>query len=54
MCDTFIPAEKLSKKARRQLNREKRRLWDIDPRTKVVQSKKRYSRKEKHVGRNDE
>jgi len=44
--DRFIPREKLSKKARRELDRAKRKGWNgIRPVTKKIESKKRYQRK---------
>ena len=43
----FIPKEKLSKKARKDLDRQKRVTWDFSPVTKTVESKKIYSRKRK-------
>ena len=49
----FVPREKMSKKARRQRDLEKRRLWDCPPVTRVVESRKRYSRKRKERGRED-
>ena len=41
----FIPREKLGKKARRQLDREKRATWGFSPATRKVESKKLYNRK---------
>ncbi len=41
----FIPKEKLSKKARRALDRERRRVWAFSPVTRTVENKKRYNRK---------
>ena len=43
----FIPRQKLGKKARKLLDREKRREWGLSPVTRRVESKKKYSRKEK-------
>ena len=40
----MIPKEKMSKKARREMNREKRTLWDMNPVTRVRESKKLYRR----------
>ena len=41
----FIPREKLSKKARRELDAQNRRTWDgLNPVTKVVENKKLYKR----------
>ncbi len=41
----FVPKDRMSKKARKEMNREKRVLWTVDPRTRVVESKKVYNRK---------
>ena len=41
----FIPEEKLSKKAKKELAKAKRTVWDRSPVTKRVESKKVYSRK---------
>lgn len=50
----FIPREKLSKKARGLVDREKRASWGLSPVTRRVESKKKYSRKGKpHVGYDD-
>jgi hypothetical protein len=43
--------EKLSKKEKKKVDREKRNTWDINPQTKVVGNKKgkgSYSRHPKH------
>ena len=50
----FIPREKLSKKARRQLDAGQRAAWAFSPVTRKVESKKVYSRKRKtHAGYDD-
>ena len=41
----FVPKDKLSKKAQKELNRQRRVTWDFSPVTKTVDSKKRYNRK---------
>ena len=41
----FIPKEKLSKKARRELDRAGRRTWAFNPASRKVKSKKIYNRK---------
>ena len=41
----FVPKEKMSKKARREINRQRRVTWDFSPVTKTVESRKIYSRK---------
>ena len=40
----FIPYEKMSKKAKKETDRRKRRFWVSSPVTKVVASKKIYKR----------
>ena len=49
----FVPKDKLSKKARKELNRQKRVTWEFSPVTKAVESKKIYSRKKKAQYRDD-
>ena len=41
----FIPQTKLSKKAKKELAKANRVTWDRSPVTKLVESKKIYSRK---------
>ena len=41
----YIPKNKLGKKARRELDRQQRRVWQPCPVTKMVESKKVYKRK---------
>ena len=43
--DKFIPREKLGKKARKELDRQRRATWPFSPTTRKVESKKRYNRK---------
>ena len=45
--DKFIPREKLGKKARRQLDRQRRVTWAFSPVTRTVDSRKRYDRHKK-------
>ena len=52
--DRFVPKEKMSKKALRELNRRRRVTWDVPPVTKTVESKKIYSRKRKTHDRYDD
>ena len=54
MMARFIPKEKLSKKAQKELNRQRRTTWDFSPVTKTVESRKLYNRKKKTHGRYDE
>lgn len=49
----FIPKGKLSKKAQKELNRKRRITWEFSPITKMVESKKIYSRKRKTMNRED-
>ena len=49
----FIPKGKLSKKAQKELNRQRRVTWDFSPVTKTVDSRKIYSRKKKAQNRDD-
>ena len=42
----MIPKNKMSKKARKELNDQKRVTWDFSPVTRVKPSKKIYNRKE--------
>ena len=41
----FISREKLSKKARKELDNQRRTVWAFSPTTKKVESKKIYNRK---------
>lgn len=41
----LIPREKLSKKARRKMDAEKRAAWAFSPVTRKIESKKIYNRK---------
>ena len=43
----FIPREKLGKKARKQLDGERRATWALSPVTKKAESRKLYNRKRK-------
>ena len=50
----FIPKMKLSKKARKELNSQRRVTWDFSPVTKTVESKKLYNRKKNSHVRNED
>ena len=50
----FIPEGKLSKKARKELNRRRRVTWEFSPVTKTVESRKLYSRKRKTHDRGED
>ena len=41
----FIPREKLSRKARRQMDAKQRQTWLISPVTKTVENRKQYNRR---------
>ena len=53
MMARFIPKSKLSKKAQKELNRQRRVTWEFSPVTKTVDSRKIYSRKRKTRNRDD-
>ena len=45
----FVPYEKMSKKQQKEFNAQKRKSWgECNPTSKVVKSKKVYTRKSKH------
>lgn len=50
----FVSKEKLSKKARKELDRQRRILWQYSPVTKKIESKKLYDRKKKSHARYDD
>ncbi len=50
----FIPREKMGKKARKELDRQRRTLWQFSPVTKKMESKKLYNRKKKSHDRYDD
>ncbi len=43
--NSFVPKEKMSKKARKKMAAEKRTLWAFSPVTKMIGNKKTYNRK---------
>lgn len=49
----FVPKNKLGKKAQKELNRQRRVMWEFSPVTKTVESKKLYSRKKNAHVRED-
>lgn len=52
--EKFVPYEKMSKKARKKLDAAKRRDWNgLNPVTRVVEQKQKYSRKIKHPEREE-
>jgi hypothetical protein len=50
----FVPKDKLSKKAQKELNRQRRTMWDFSPVTKTIDSKKLYNRKRNARDRYDD
>ena len=42
---SFVPRDKMSKRARKKLDAQNRTTWEFSPVTKVVKSKKVYDRK---------
>ena len=50
----FIPREKLSKKAKRKLDRAKRQTWAVNPVTRTGESAKTYNRKKKRYRTDDD
>ena len=50
----MIPKKKLNKKAQKELNRQRRVLWDFSPVTRTVDSKKLYNRKRNARDRYDD
>ena len=49
----FVPKEKLSKKAQKELNRQRRVTWDFSPVTRTADSRKVYNRKRNSRNRDD-
>lgn len=49
----FVPKEKMSKKEKKRLAAENRRMWETDPRSRVVESKKLYNRARNARNRED-
>ena len=41
----FVPRDKMSKRQKKMLDKQKRAIWSIKPTTKIVKSKKVYDRK---------
>lgn len=54
MAEKMISREKLGKKARKELDAQRRNLWSTNPVTRVVESKKIYNRKRKSHDRYDD
>lgn len=54
MADKFIPKAKMSKKARKELAKQQRVTWDMNPVTRKTDNKKAYNRKKYSRERFDE
>jgi hypothetical protein len=50
----FVPKGKLSRKARKELNRQRRVTWEFSPVTRTGESKKLYNRKKNARDRYDD
>ena len=50
----FVPKEKLSKKAQKELNRQRRTMWDFSPVSRAVDSRKLYNRRKNTRDRYDD
>ena len=50
----FVSKNKLSKKAQKELNRQRRVTWDFSPVTKTVESKKLYNRRKNSYDRHED
>jgi len=50
----FVPVEKMSKKARKELASARRKMWAVSPVPKVIENKKHDSRKRKSHDRYDD
>lgn len=50
----FVPKAKLSKKAQKELNRQRRTVWSFSPVTKTIDSRKLYNRKRNARDRQDD
>ena len=43
----FVPIEKMSKKAKKELARARHQVWSVSPVSRKIENKKRYNRKRK-------
>ena len=49
--EKFVPYEKMSKKARRELDKKKRGTWgSVNPGARIEENRKAYKRHAKHKG----
>lgn len=44
MKQKFVPYDKLSKRARREVDKKRRNVWDISPATRIVPDKHKEKR----------
>ena len=49
----FVPYEKLSKKKKRELDRQRRNTWGISPITRRPENPKAYKRKKQRLDQDD-
>ena len=49
----FVPKDKMSRKARKELNSRRRVTWDFSPVTRTVENKKLYNRRRNARNRDD-
>ena len=50
----FVPVEKMSKKAKKELASARRRTWDVSPVSRRIENKKHDNRKRKSHDRYDD
>ncbi len=50
----FVPRNKMSKKAQKELNRQRRVTWEFSPVTKTVESRKLYNRRKNSYDRHED
>ena len=50
----IVPKDKLSRKAQKELNRQRRTMWSFSPVTRTVDSRKLYNRKRNARDRYDD
>ena len=51
MKQKFVPKDKLSKKARREQNAQRRETWDFSPVSRVIPNKKKMNKRDPHSER---
>lgn len=47
--EKYVPFCKMSKKQQKELNRQKRTLWNVNPITRKTENKKIYNRKKSRL-----